>query len=518
MSDERERGMKVRREVLGDDHVDRAIERTTPFTADFQDLITRYAWGEIWSRPGLDRRTRSAITLTALVALGHHEELELHVRAALRNGLTEDEIKEVLLQSAIYCGVPAANSAFAIAQRVLDEAASGVSRAGRDLGGADAGRTVRRRAVGHPARRSRGDSRSRRRSSGPGWRPARSRTSGSGARTRPARTTETSLGWRRCSPACPSRWPGVTVEPALRLGALRGRRRLPRDRRAETATCSSRAESSRCRGRRSSPPSPTSRSRAATERSTTPCSAGGSRTRGSRRCSRSSRWGRPARTSPSAGESRARTRTPLRRVTAALGGGPGGGPIRERAGACRRPRARRASAARHGCREARLAEAGVPGERHGHRGKRQRDQRRRRGTRDRLRGEGARAWSGAARRLRRQRRRRRRSARDGNRPGSRRPQAARPRRGRGRGPRSRRAERGVRLPERRGDPRARARPCEGERQRRCDRARPSARHERRPARRLAAPRASPPRRPLRARDALRRRRAGPGGAVRAAGG
>ena len=123
MSDH-DRGMEVRREVLGADHVDRAIARTTPFTADFQDLITRYAWGEIWSRPGLDRRMRSAITLTALVAQGHHAELELHLRAALRNGLTEDEIKEILLQSAIYCGVPAANSAFAIAQRVLDEAAS----------------------------------------------------------------------------------------------------------------------------------------------------------------------------------------------------------------------------------------------------------------------------------------------------------------------------------------------------------------------------------------------------------
>ena len=119
-----ERGMDVRREVLGDAHVDRAIERTTEFTADFQDLITRYAWGEIWARPGLDRRTRSCITLTALVALGRDEELAMHVRAALRNGLTADEIKEVLLQSAIYCGVPAANSAFAIAQRVLDEGAA----------------------------------------------------------------------------------------------------------------------------------------------------------------------------------------------------------------------------------------------------------------------------------------------------------------------------------------------------------------------------------------------------------
>jgi 4-carboxymuconolactone decarboxylase len=114
-----ERGMKARREVLGDEHVDAAIERTTDFTADFQDLITRYAWGEIWARPGLDRRMRSAITLTALVALGRLEELEMHVRAALRNGLTQDEIKEVLLQSAIYCGVPAANSAFAVAQSVL---------------------------------------------------------------------------------------------------------------------------------------------------------------------------------------------------------------------------------------------------------------------------------------------------------------------------------------------------------------------------------------------------------------
>jgi 4-carboxymuconolactone decarboxylase len=119
--DPHERGMKVRREVLGDEHVDAAVARTSDFTADFQDLITRYAWGEIWDRPGLDRRTRSTITLTALVARGHLDELAMHVRAALRNGLTRDEIKEVLLQSAIYCGVPAANSAFAVVQRVLEE-------------------------------------------------------------------------------------------------------------------------------------------------------------------------------------------------------------------------------------------------------------------------------------------------------------------------------------------------------------------------------------------------------------
>jgi 3-oxoadipate enol-lactonase/4-carboxymuconolactone decarboxylase len=114
-------GMRVRRAVLGDEHVDRAIADTTDFTRDFQELITRYAWGDVWSRPGLDRRIRSAITLTALIAHGHWEELAMHIRAALRNGLTEDELKEVLLQSAIYCGVPAANRAFAVAQRVLAE-------------------------------------------------------------------------------------------------------------------------------------------------------------------------------------------------------------------------------------------------------------------------------------------------------------------------------------------------------------------------------------------------------------
>ncbi|WP_225992817.1 4-carboxymuconolactone decarboxylase [Actinomadura rudentiformis] len=114
-------GMRTRRAVLGDAHVDRAVAGTTAFTADFQDLITRYAWGEIWTRPGLDRRTRSCITLTALVARGHLEELAMHVRAALRNGLTPEEIKEVLLQTAVYCGVPAANAAFAVAQQVLAE-------------------------------------------------------------------------------------------------------------------------------------------------------------------------------------------------------------------------------------------------------------------------------------------------------------------------------------------------------------------------------------------------------------
>jgi 4-carboxymuconolactone decarboxylase len=118
-----EQGMTVRRQVLGDEHVDRATSGMTDFTAPFQDLITRYAWGEIWSRPGLTRAERSMITLTALAALRQDEELALHVRAALRNGLTAAQIQEVLLQVAIYAGVPAANRAFAIAQRVLGETA-----------------------------------------------------------------------------------------------------------------------------------------------------------------------------------------------------------------------------------------------------------------------------------------------------------------------------------------------------------------------------------------------------------
>ncbi|WP_424639831.1 4-carboxymuconolactone decarboxylase [Embleya sp. AB8] len=114
-------GMRVRREVLGDAHVDRAVAGTSELTADYQDLITRYAWGEIWTRPGLDRRTRSCITLTALVARNHMDELAMHLRAARTNGLSWDEIKEVLLQAAIYCGVPAANSAFGVAERVRGE-------------------------------------------------------------------------------------------------------------------------------------------------------------------------------------------------------------------------------------------------------------------------------------------------------------------------------------------------------------------------------------------------------------
>jgi 4-carboxymuconolactone decarboxylase len=116
-----EAGMEVRREVLGDAHVDRAVARTTDFTRDFQEYITRLAWGSVWTRPGLDRRTRSAITLTALTALGREGELELHVRGALRNGLTPDEISEILIHSSVYAGVPAANAAFAIAQRVIEE-------------------------------------------------------------------------------------------------------------------------------------------------------------------------------------------------------------------------------------------------------------------------------------------------------------------------------------------------------------------------------------------------------------
>ena len=119
----RDQGMSVRRAVLGDTHVDQATAAATELTADFQDLITRYAWGEIWSRPGLDRRSRSCITLALLAALAHEEELAMHVRAALRIGLSADEIKEVLLQVAVYAGVPAANRAFKVAQRALDDTA-----------------------------------------------------------------------------------------------------------------------------------------------------------------------------------------------------------------------------------------------------------------------------------------------------------------------------------------------------------------------------------------------------------
>ena len=116
-----EQGMEVRRAVLGDAHVDRAQASKTEFTSEFQDFITRYAWGEIWTRPGLDRRTRSCITVAMLVALGRHEELVLHLRGALNNGVTRDELKEILLQAAIYAGVPAANSAFKIANDFLAE-------------------------------------------------------------------------------------------------------------------------------------------------------------------------------------------------------------------------------------------------------------------------------------------------------------------------------------------------------------------------------------------------------------
>jgi 4-carboxymuconolactone decarboxylase len=111
-------GMRMRRQVLGDAHVDRAEATTTELTRAFQAFITRYAWGEVWTRPGLDLRTRSAITLTALIALGHWDEFAMHLAAARRNGLTVEEIGEVILQSAVYCGVPAANHAFAVARSV----------------------------------------------------------------------------------------------------------------------------------------------------------------------------------------------------------------------------------------------------------------------------------------------------------------------------------------------------------------------------------------------------------------
>jgi 4-carboxymuconolactone decarboxylase len=118
-TDPYDEGLRIRREVLGDDHVDRAEAARTPLNNDFQDFITRYAWGSVWQRDGLDRRTRSVVTLTALVAGHHWSELEFHLQAAVRNGISREEIAEILLQCAVYCGVPAANSAFAIAARVL---------------------------------------------------------------------------------------------------------------------------------------------------------------------------------------------------------------------------------------------------------------------------------------------------------------------------------------------------------------------------------------------------------------
>lgn len=119
--DRYEAGLEVRRAVLGDAHVDRSLANRTPLTEEYQDLITRYAWGEIWTRPGLPRHTRSLITIGMMVALNRTEELALHLRAAKNNGVSRDEIKEVLLQTAIYAGVPAANSAFHLAQKVFDD-------------------------------------------------------------------------------------------------------------------------------------------------------------------------------------------------------------------------------------------------------------------------------------------------------------------------------------------------------------------------------------------------------------
>lgn len=122
MSDgRREQGMRLRREVLGDEHVDRAIANTTEFTAPFQDFLTEYAWGTVWARDGIDRRSRSMVTLAVLTALGREHEIAMHVRAALRNGLTQEEIGEVLLHTAVYAGLPASNRAFAIAQQVFEQ-------------------------------------------------------------------------------------------------------------------------------------------------------------------------------------------------------------------------------------------------------------------------------------------------------------------------------------------------------------------------------------------------------------
>ena len=134
-ADRTRQGMTVRREVLGDEHVDRAVAATTPCTETFQDFITRYAWGDIWSRPGLSRAERSLVTLSVLAAMQHEHELAMHVKAALRNGLTPEQIGEVLLQVAVYAGVPVANRAFPIAQRAVSEAREAEARAADDAAG-----------------------------------------------------------------------------------------------------------------------------------------------------------------------------------------------------------------------------------------------------------------------------------------------------------------------------------------------------------------------------------------------
>jgi 4-carboxymuconolactone decarboxylase len=128
MSDAYRRGMEIRRAVLGETHVDRANAAISDFNREFQDLITRYAWGEIWSRPGLDRKTRSCMVLTAMMALGHWDEFRMHVAAAFNNGLTEADIREVILQAAIYCGVPVANHAFRVAAEVIAGRAAGEAK------------------------------------------------------------------------------------------------------------------------------------------------------------------------------------------------------------------------------------------------------------------------------------------------------------------------------------------------------------------------------------------------------
>jgi 4-carboxymuconolactone decarboxylase len=143
-----DRGMQVRREVLGDRHVDGAVAATSAVTAPFQDFLTRYAWGEVWARPGLDRRARSCITLAVLTALHCRDEIGMHVRAARRNGLTPEEISEVLLHTALYAGLPAANEAFAIANRILHEEGDPAGSAGRDPEAAQSAENVCPRCAG----------------------------------------------------------------------------------------------------------------------------------------------------------------------------------------------------------------------------------------------------------------------------------------------------------------------------------------------------------------------------------
>ena len=308
--------MKARREVLGDEHVDRAIAKTTPFTADFQDLITRYAWGEIWSRAGLDRRMRSAITLTALIALGRHEELALHVRArAQERADRRRDQRGPAAKSAIYCGVPAANSAFAIAQRVLDE--RDVTRAvvlsavrtpvGRYGGGLSGVRPDDLAALAI----------ARARSSGPAWPPGEIEDVWFGCANQAGEDNRNVARMAALLAGLPESVAGVTVNRlcASGLAAVVGAcQRCAGD--GDLFVAGGVESMTRAPFVMAKPDKAFPRGDRRLYDTTLGWRFPNPR---SKRCSRSSRWARPERTSPSSGTSRARSRTRSRSSRSSAG-------------------------------------------------------------------------------------------------------------------------------------------------------------------------------------------------------